>query len=292
MSDGTKSRYACNLGILRMRAVIIMQGHLPLSAKTKSALLESANNSYQCFLELGNVPGPRGLGRLMHGLSVSTRPTWFESMGRNASEMHGPCWLLWLPGHVDRNSMGRTHPRPLPCIALLSPTNCWATFFQIRATKFNRGSLPSLLAFPFIHRNLCSRVRSRPASEACPRTRQISSMDWDSYLTTGPDPRYYTLPPPAKVEKSTPDQELDHLHQQKFRQAVLNVLSTPIAEQTLAQIVDGLPLKDVALDLRAHRHRIDEPVFNHTELCPGVLGKSLTFRKNFEPLTLDIPSRV
>ena len=108
----------------------------------------------------------------------------------------------------------------------------------------------------------------------------------------GPDPRYFTLPPPAKVDRSTPDQVLDHLHQQKFRRAVLNVLSTSIAEQTLAQIVDGLPLRDVALDKRVHRHRIGEPVFNHTELCPGVLEKTMTFREAFEPLTWDIPSRV
>lgn len=108
----------------------------------------------------------------------------------------------------------------------------------------------------------------------------------------GPDPRYFTLPPPAKVDKSTPDQALDHLHQQKFRRAVLNVLSTSIAEQTLAQIVDGLPLKDVALDKRFHQHRIEEPVFGHTELCPGVLEKTITLREVFEPLTLEVPSKV
>lgn len=108
----------------------------------------------------------------------------------------------------------------------------------------------------------------------------------------GVDPRYFTLPPPDKIDKSTPDQVLDHLHQQKFRRAVLNVLSTSIAEQTLAQIVDGLPLKDVALDKRFHRHYVEEPVFDHTELCPGVLEKTITIREAFEPLTLDIPSRV
>lgn len=109
---------------------------------------------------------------------------------------------------------------------------------------------------------------------------------------TGPDPRYFTVPPPAKVDKSTPAQVLDRLHQEKFRRAVLNVLSTSIAEQTLAQIVDGLPLKDVALDKRVHRHYIEEPVFKHTELCIGVLEKTITFRAAFEPLTWDVPSRV
>lgn len=108
----------------------------------------------------------------------------------------------------------------------------------------------------------------------------------------GPDPRYFTLPPPTKIDKSTPDQVLDHLHQQRFRRAVLNVLSAPIAEQTLAQIVDGLPLKDVAFDKRFHRHYVEEPVFYHTELCPGILEKTINFRETFEPLTLDIPSRV
>lgn len=107
-----------------------------------------------------------------------------------------------------------------------------------------------------------------------------------------PDPRYFTLPPPAEVDKSTPDQALDYPHQHKFRRAVLNILSTSIAEQTLAQIVDGLPLREVARDKRFHQHRIEEPVFGHTELCPGVLDKTITFRQEFEPLTLDVPSRV
>lgn len=51
----------------------------------------------------------------------------------------------------------------------------------------------------------------------------MGSMDWDSYLMEGPDPRYYTLPPPAKIDKSTHDQVLDNHHQQKFRRAVLDV---------------------------------------------------------------------
>jgi hypothetical protein len=31
--------------------------------------------------------------------------------------------------------------------------------------------------------------------------------------------------------------------------AIVNVLSSPIAEQTLGQIVDGIPLSDVAFDV-------------------------------------------
>lgn len=111
-------------------------------------------------------------------------------------------------------------------------------------------------------------------------------------MMTGPDPRYVTVAPPARVEKSRADQILDHRHQESFRRAVLNIISTDISEQTFAQIVDGLPLKDVALDKRYHRHRTNEPVFNHVKLCPGSLEKARAFRENFEPTAFEIPSRV
>lgn len=184
---------------------------------------------------------------------------------------------------------------PLLCSTPLPSTDCLATFYQAPVTKINCVFLSNFLAFPFIYHNpyssthLTFLLRSLPGG----LTNQLYlSMDWDSYFMTGPDPRYFTLPPPAQVEKSTPGQVLDHLHQQKFRRALLNVLSTSIAEQTLAQILDGLPLKDVAWDKRYHRHYFEEPVFHHTELCPDVLEKTINFRETFEPLTLNIPSRV
>lgn len=60
------------------------------------------------------------------------------------------------------------------------------------------------------------------------------------------DPRYATVPPPPSIDAAQVDHVLDGLHQIAFEQAIRNVLETEIAETTFAQIIDGLPLKDVA----------------------------------------------
>ncbi|KAK4040826.1 hypothetical protein C8A01DRAFT_45936 [Parachaetomium inaequale] len=54
-------------------------------------------------------------------------------------------------------------------------------------------------------------------------------------------------PPYAECEQ-LPIQKLKAPHREILIRAIANVLSTPIAKQTYAQIVDGLPLSDVARD--------------------------------------------
>lgn len=65
----------------------------------------------------------------------------------------------------------------------------------------------------------------------------------------------------------------DHLN--IFRRALLRVLGSELAIETLAQIVDGLPIADVAWDKR-HPGIFgdDHPIEAHASLCPGVKDKT------------------
>lgn len=73
-------------------------------------------------------------------------------------------------------------------------------------------------------------------------------------------------------------------HKTVFVRALNNVLSTELTVITFAQIVDGLPIAEVAFD------RVDEavwpddghPVEEHEELCPGALDKARELRKAWE----------
>lgn len=80
-----------------------------------------------------------------------------------------------------------------------------------------------------------------------------------------------------------PPGNLDSEHNQIFAHALGKVLNTDLALLTFAQIIDGLPITDVALD------RVDEcywpedghPVEDHEELCPGALDKARELRKTW-----------
>lgn len=98
--------------------------------------------------------------------------------------------------------------------------------------------------------------------------------------------RWATVAPPEHVETCCVSDVLDTNHQSIFATAMSNLLSTEIAEQTFAQIIDGLPLKDVAFSLRTHEYTRRDPVFSHVELCPGVLERTRMLRDAFDPRTM------
>ncbi|KAL1867496.1 hypothetical protein Daus18300_006340 [Diaporthe australafricana] len=110
----------------------------------------------------------------------------------------------------------------------------------------------------------------------------------DRHYADEPDPLYVTVPPPELITKSTAEDVLDESHQRAFSRAVSNVLSTPIAEETFAQIVDGLPLEIVALTTRRGRMADEDPCLNHVALCPGALEKTKEYRTEFNPGRLNI----
>lgn len=83
---------------------------------------------------------------------------------------------------------------------------------------------------------------------------------------------------------------LDAEHLQPFRQALSNTLSTPVAESTYAQIIDGMPLSDVYED--NHWYLKDFPVEIHNVLCPGSFQKAISFRSNFDFTLLQFEAKV
>lgn len=83
---------------------------------------------------------------------------------------------------------------------------------------------------------------------------------------------------------------LDGEHLASFKQALTNLLSTPTAEFTYAQIVDGMPT--------SHTYMTDHwfyeglPVLDHQELCPGTMDKTRAFRSQFDILSLKFEPKV
>lgn len=102
------------------------------------------------------------------------------------------------------------------------------------------------------------------------------------------DTRWVTVAPPEHLDCCRVSDVLDANHQRLFATAIWNLLSTDLAEQNFAQIIDGLPLKDVAFSLENPEYTRRDPVFTHVELCPGVLENTRMFRDSFNPRTLEL----
>lgn len=100
------------------------------------------------------------------------------------------------------------------------------------------------------------------------------------------DPRYATVPPPPLVEKGRVGDVLDDLHRALLQRALQNVLHTEIAATTYAQIIDGLPLKNVAL---ATAGLLWESTLNsHERLCAGALDRAIQFRRSFRTRDMEL----
>ncbi|KAK4170839.1 hypothetical protein QBC36DRAFT_341183 [Triangularia setosa] len=78
--------------------------------------------------------------------------------------------------------------------------------------------------------------------------------------------------------------KLDAEHRSVFVRAINNVLSTELAIFTYAQIIDGLPIADVAFDSRwvdiPEGHPLD---VDHEELCPGAMEKAREVCLKWDP---------
>lgn len=77
-----------------------------------------------------------------------------------------------------------------------------------------------------------------------------------------------------------------------FTRAMSNVLSTDISLETYAQIIDGLPIADVAWDRRTTGLFGDHPLDEHEQLCPGAVDKALELRDNWDPAVLRFNPKV
>lgn len=88
--------------------------------------------------------------------------------------------------------------------------------------------------------------------------------------------------------------DLDDVHRSILVRAISRVISTDIAEETYAQILDGLPLADVADDsssgdLPDGHHPLRD---THQELCSGTIEQIREFRASFQHESLRFDSRV
>ncbi len=65
--------------------------------------------------------------------------------------------------------------------------------------------------------------------------------------------------------------------------AELSAMSSPQTSlsSTFAQIVDGLPIADVAYQRRFHGLDNDHPIEDHAELCGGVMERTREIRTQF-----------
>lgn len=83
---------------------------------------------------------------------------------------------------------------------------------------------------------------------------------------------------------------LDGEHLASFEQALANLLATPTAEFTYAQIIDGMPTNDTYMT--DHWFYEGLPVLDHQQLCPGTMEKTQAFRSQFDILSLKFEPKV
>ncbi|KAK4245686.1 hypothetical protein C7999DRAFT_42773 [Corynascus novoguineensis] len=85
-------------------------------------------------------------------------------------------------------------------------------------------------------------------------------------------------------------------HRRLLIRAIERVLSTEVAEFTYAQIIDGLPTGDVAVNSRDQPYGYDQhlhPIYSaHDELCPGTIEEARQFRHEFQPEILAFDSKL
>lgn len=118
-------------------------------------------------------------------------------------------------------------------------------------------------------------------------------------------PAFRFLLPKRSIQTGTPRPDVNNMskatigsalagdHAATFSRAILNILSTDIAEETYAQIVDGLPIARVAMQSATDPLPDNHPLHDqHKDLCAGVLEKTHKFRKTFDPLALQLDATV
>lgn len=93
-----------------------------------------------------------------------------------------------------------------------------------------------------------------------------------------------------KLDENSVKISIDSLpdeHQKTFLNALAKVLSSPVVETTYAQIIDGLPISDVALDVYGELICPGHPLLDERlELSDEVLRQTRYMRRDFDPLSL------
>lgn len=85
---------------------------------------------------------------------------------------------------------------------------------------------------------------------------------------------------------------LDATHYETFVRAMRNLLATESALESCPQIIDGLPIGDVAWDQRCHGLDPNHPFDEHEEPCPECIEKAQELQKEFDGSTLKFNPKV
>lgn len=96
----------------------------------------------------------------------------------------------------------------------------------------------------------------------------------------------------AEARELTID-DLSQQYRDVFSRALLNVLSTPAAETTFAQILDGAPLSQNVGNVPRWIYPRKHPIHTeHPQLCPGVLDRAKDSRSTLDLMVLRFDPRV
>lgn len=87
-------------------------------------------------------------------------------------------------------------------------------------------------------------------------------------------------------------QLLDAAHYDAFSRALLHLLATDSARETLAQLMDGLPLFSVVKNTVGAINLNDAPIRQHTTLCEGSRDRAKEFISQFNPASLQFEPSV
>lgn len=120
----------------------------------------------------------------------------------------------------------------------------------------------------------------------------INTLEYSLTMTPGSSEQSlasYCAPDPRKL---TID-DLGQQHRDVFTRAFFNVLSTPAAETTFAQILDGAPLSQSVQNVPGWIYPLDHPIrTQHLELCPEVVDRIRHDRDTFDLMELKFEPRV
>ncbi|KAK4173891.1 hypothetical protein QBC36DRAFT_50336 [Triangularia setosa] len=85
---------------------------------------------------------------------------------------------------------------------------------------------------------------------------------------------------------------LDPEHYHVLVKAIRNILSTELAELSIAQLIDGLPLMIWVFEGRGCLLGKGHPMLEHENLCEGAIEQARLFRDTFDPAILQFSSKV
>lgn len=89
-----------------------------------------------------------------------------------------------------------------------------------------------------------------------------------------------------KTSSEVPIEVFDPDHYHLLVKAIQNILSTELAELSIAQLIDGVPLMMWVFEGRGCLLEKGHPLLERENLCEGALDQARLFRDAFDPAIL------